>query len=187
MDIKSRMSHKTQKTQKHTGICVPHCGSPAGNLSSAFKHKSRWHHGKINPGTMNHLCFQRLKFPWPFPSFYCHTWCELVLFSCFLQILICKAHIRDGTSIPKDMCKWCSFRLLLPFSSPYATCPYVTQQQIYFSNPTAPSGKISVSFQTETRKCKSMGNIEIRPSFCGYLLGIPIALSGMCVYAYLKP
>lgn len=127
MDIKSRMSHKTQKTQKHTGICVPHCGSPARNLSSAFKHKSRWHHGKINPCTMNHLCFQRLKIPWPFPSLYCHTWCELVLFSCFLQILICKAHIRDGTSIPKDMCKWCSFRLLLPFLSPYATCPYVTQ------------------------------------------------------------
>lgn len=100
------------------------------------------------------------------PSYYCYLWHELVWFSCFLQSLICKSHRRDSVSIPKNIGKLCSIRLLLPLSSPHAMRLYELQS----SKPTAVTSEhllgrywfllLSFSFPDSNKEVKNQGKYK---------------------------
>lgn len=108
--------------------------NPAGNLSRGFKLQVNVTAWKNKPRYEKTPVFNyRFEDCLALPSYYCYLWHELVWFSCFLQSLVCKIHVRDSASIPKDTGRLCSIRLLIPLSSPHAMRVYELQS----SKPTA--------------------------------------------------
>lgn len=201
MDIQSRKSHKTQKTQRHVGICFPHWvngmtwgESPAGNLSRGFKLQVKVPAWKNKPKHEKPplLSATGLEISWFCPDIIVTSDINLFGFFYFLWSSMYKAYMRDSASILKNTGKPCFIRLFLPLSSPPSMWPYELQS----SKPTAVTPEhlmgrywifLLFPFWIQTRKWKNKENTKIREPCCGYTLETPIALSGMCVSAHLKP